>query len=75
MKGVPPAQGDLIPQFELVVYEAGNFADGQRTLAVIEDAVAEEYGELPQGFIEGMFDRLAKAGLVEWVEKSKEEKK
>ena len=68
-------QGDLIPQFDLVVYEAANFADGKRTLFEIEDAVAAEYGDLPQGFIEGMFDRLAKAGLVEWVEKPKEEKK
>lgn len=58
-----------VPQFELLVYEAGNFADSKRSLAEIEDAVAAEYGELPQGFIEGMFDRLAKIGLVEWVEK------
>ena len=65
------AWGDLIPQFDLVVYEAGNFADGKRTLAEIEDAVVAEYGELPLGFIEGIFDRLAKIGLVEWVEPKK----
>src|SRR5712691_7428462 len=62
----PPS--DLIPRFELIVYEAGNFADGKRTLAEIEDVVAAEYGELPEGLIEGVFDRLAKIGLVEWVE-------
>ncbi|PYU17311.1 MAG: hypothetical protein DMG29_01685, partial [Acidobacteria bacterium] len=33
-----------VPQFELVVYEAGNFADSKRSLAEIEDAVAAEYG-------------------------------
>ena len=65
----PPS--DLIPRFELIVYEAGNFADGKRTLAEIEHAVAAEYGELPQGLIEGVFDRLAKIGLVEWVEEKK----
>ncbi|MBI3670768.1 MAG: DUF4910 domain-containing protein [Acidobacteria bacterium] len=46
-------QGDLIPQFDLIVYEAGNFADGKRTLAEIEDAVAAEYGELPPGIHRG----------------------
>src|SRR5574337_617343 len=60
-------QAGKVPQFGLVVYEAGNFADGKRTLAEIEDAVAAEYGELPKGLIEGLFDRLAKIGLVEWV--------
>ena len=65
----PPS--DLIPRFELIVYEAGNFADGKRTLAEIEDAVAAEYGELPEGLIEGVFDRLARIGLVEWVEQKK----
>jgi hypothetical protein len=65
----PPS--DLIPRFELIVYEAGNFADGKRTLAEIGDTVAGEYGELPEGLIEGVFDRLAKIGLVEWVEQKK----
>ena len=65
------AQGDLIPQFDLVVYEAGNFANGRRTLAEIEDAIAAEYGELPEGLIEGIFERLAKIGLVEFVEQKK----
>ncbi len=65
------AQGDLIPQFDLVVYEAGNFADGRRTLAEIEEAVAAEYGELPEGLIEGIFERLAKIGLVEFAEQKK----
>ena len=65
----PPS--DLIPRFELIVYEAGNFADGKRTLAEIEDAVTTEYGELPEGLIEGVFDRLVKIGLVEWVEQKK----
>jgi hypothetical protein len=40
-------------------------------LADIEDAVTAEYGELPAGLIEGIFDRLAVIGLVEWVEPSK----
>ncbi|PYU32503.1 MAG: hypothetical protein DMG28_11590 [Acidobacteria bacterium] len=62
-------QARQVPQFELIVYEAGNFADSKRSLAEIEDAVAAEYGELPQGFIEGIFNRLAKIGLVEWVER------
>jgi len=62
---------DLNSQFDLIVYEAGNFADGKRTLAEIEDAVAAEFGELPPGFIEGLFDRLAKIGLVEWVAQKK----
>ena len=66
---------ELIPQFDLVVYEAGNFTDGQRTLAEIEEAVAAEYGELPVGLIEGIFNRLAKIGLVEWVDKKSESKK
>jgi len=65
------AGGDLIPRFDLVVYEAGNFADGKRALAEIEDAVVAEYGELPPGLIEGIFDRLAKIALVEWVEPKK----
>ncbi|HEX2711055.1 MAG TPA: M28 family peptidase, partial [Candidatus Acidoferrales bacterium] len=62
---------DLIPRFALILYEAGNFADGKRSLAEIEDAVTAEYGELPAGLIEGIFDRLAVIGLVEWVEPSK----
>jgi hypothetical protein len=62
-------QSHKVPLFELIVYEAGNFADGKRTLAEIRDCVSAEYGELPAGLIEGIFDRLAKIGLVEWVEK------
>lgn len=62
-------QARQVPQFELVVYEAGNFADGKRALAEIEDAVGAEYGELPSGFVEGLFDRLAKIGLIEWEDK------
>jgi len=67
-------QDDLNPKFSLIVYEAGNFADGKRTLAEIEDGVAAEYGELPEGLIEGIFDRLAKIGLVDWVEQKKQKK-
>lgn len=62
---------DPIPRFALIIYEAGNFADGRRSLAEIEEAVTAEYGELPAGLIEGVFNRLAAIGLVEWVEPRK----
>jgi hypothetical protein len=62
-------QSRKVPLFDLIVYEAGNFADGKRTLAEIQDSVSAEYGDLPAGLIEGIFDRLAKIGLVDWVDK------
>ena len=64
-------QSRKVPRFGLIVYEACNFADAKRTLAEIEGAVAAEYGELPSGLVEGVFDRLARVGLVEWVETKK----
>jgi hypothetical protein len=62
-------QSRSVPFFTLIVYEAGNFADGKRTLAEIQDSVAAEYGDLPAGLIEGIFNRLSNIGLVEWVGK------
>ncbi len=65
-------QAAKVSRFDLIVYEACNFADGRRMLAEIEESVLAEYGELPQGLIEGIFGRLAKIGLVELTEERKQ---
>jgi len=41
----------------------------ERVAASIASDLFAEYGDLPPGFIAGLFDRLAKIGLVEWVVK------
>ncbi len=65
-------QASKVRKFDLIVYEACNFADGRRTLAEIEEAVRMEYGEVPEGLVEGIFERLAKIGLLEFTEEKKQ---
>ena len=47
-----------------IVYELGNFIDGQRSISDIRDAVSAEFGSVPLPAIVEYFERLAKAGAV-----------
>jgi len=47
-----------------VLYELGNFVDGQRSISDIRDAVSAEFGPLPLPSVTDYFDRLAKAGAI-----------
>jgi hypothetical protein len=49
------------------LYETLNFADGQRTLWEIRDAVAAEYGPAPLDEVEEYFRLLEKIGVVTLV--------
>ncbi|MFQ5724451.1 MAG: DUF4910 domain-containing protein, partial [Terriglobia bacterium] len=60
-------QAEKIPNWGVVVYETLNFTDGKRSLAEIEDAVAAEFGDLPEGTVERLLRDLEKVGLVEFI--------
>ncbi len=67
-------QGEKVPRFGVIVYEALNFTNGERTLREIEDAVQAEFGELPEGLVEHILRDLAKVGLVEFRSGSEKQK-
>jgi hypothetical protein len=46
------------------LYETLNFADGERTLEAIRDAVGAEYGPAPLEEIEEYFRLLSKVGVI-----------
>ena len=60
-------QAEKIPHWGVLVYETLNFADGKRSLAEIEEAVAAEFGEVPEGVVERLLRDLEKVGLVELI--------
>ncbi len=49
---------------DVVVYELGNFIDGNRTISDIRDAVSAEFSPIALPVISDYFDRLVKAGAV-----------
>jgi len=56
-----------VPHWETFVYEVLNYTDGKRSLAEIEDAVAAEFGDIPDGVVEHILRDLEKVGLVEFT--------
>ncbi len=60
-------QAEKIPHWGVLVYETLNFTDGKRSLAEIEEAVAAEFGEVPEGVVERLLRDLEKVGLVELI--------
>jgi aminopeptidase YwaD len=51
----------------LMRYEALNLADGRRSVAEIRDVLSGRYEPLPLGVVGAYFDRLARAGVVDWM--------
>jgi hypothetical protein len=48
------------------LYETLNFADGERNLSEIRDAVAAEYGPAPLDELEEYFRLLESVGVIEF---------
>jgi hypothetical protein len=59
---MPAYRGDM----ELMQYEAMNLADGKRSVADIRDILSGRYATVPQALIASHFDRLARAGIINW---------
>jgi len=53
-------------QSELYAYEIFNFANGQRSVGEIRDAVSAEYGPLPVNVVSDYLDACAAAQVVRW---------
>lgn len=51
---------------ELMLYEAMNLADGKRSVADIRDILTGRYAPVPQTLLAIYFERLARAGIVNW---------
>ena len=51
---------------DFMAYEALNLADGKRSVGEIRDVLTGRYAPLPQAFVTGVFERLSRAGLVNW---------
>lgn len=54
-------------RFECVVYETGNFANSERTIAGIEERVLAEYPGTPAGVVGQIVEQLVDAGLMGYV--------
>jgi hypothetical protein len=52
------------PNVDVVVYELGNFVDGQRSISDIRDAVSAEFAPIALPVVVEYFERLAKAGAI-----------
>ncbi|MFA9216114.1 MAG: DUF4910 domain-containing protein [Sphingomonadaceae bacterium] len=62
LPALPDASGDV----ELMLYEAMNLADGQRSVSEIRDILTGRYAPLSAALVATHFERLAIAGLVSW---------
>lgn len=47
-----------------IIYELGNFIDGQRSISDIRDAVSAEFGPIDLPVVADYFERLSKTGAV-----------
>jgi hypothetical protein len=60
----PPTALLKFPNVEVVIYELGNFIDGQRSISDIRDAVSAEFAPISLPVVVDYFERLAKTGAV-----------
>ena len=60
----PPTAMLKYPNVSDVIYELGNFIDGQRSISDIRDAVSAEFGPIALPVVVDYFERLAKTGAV-----------
>jgi len=49
---------------DAIVYELGNFIDGQRSISDIRDAVSSEFSPIALPVVVEYFERLAKSGAI-----------
>lgn len=54
-------------RFDLVVYETANFADGNHTVAEIDELIRAEYPETPSFAVQQIVEKLVGAGLMGYV--------
>ena len=69
-RGIDDAALPALPEFdgdtELMLYEAMNLADGQRSIGEIGDILSGRCGPVPPALLAAHFERLARVGIVSW---------